>query len=142
MIAAVSAAMLCGSLWWWQRPYPTVRPMPVDPSLSNEQARDAAESTVRAWVTAFIAHNVADLRALSCDRDARKYAIPFSSEEPHPAFSTIDAVTTGRFERAEPIWALSVFYRSSGAGYGGRVFKFSTAHNELRICDVAVPEPW
>ncbi|WP_142239400.1 hypothetical protein [Mycobacterium sp. ST-F2] len=110
--------------------------------MSDQQARDAAESTVRAWIGALNARNVPNLQALSCERPARKMSIPFSSEEPDPSLTHIDAVTTGSFERDGDTWKLPVFFRSPGAGYGGRVFSLSPANGALRVCDIAVPEPW
>lgn len=141
-IALLSVALLAGSLWWALRPHATVRPMSVESSLSDALARDAAESTVRAWMSALNARHVPNLTALSCGDKQREYPIPFSAEDPDPQIKHIDAISTGRFERSGDVWKLPVFYRSPGAGYGGRVFTFSVASNELRICDIAPPEPW
>lgn len=142
LVAVLSVVLLSGALWWMVRPHATVRPMSVSAAIDDQQARDAAESTVRAWISALNARNVPNLRALSCERPERKVAIPFSSEEPDPALTDIDAITTGLFERDGDLWKLPVFYRAPGAGYGGKVFSLSTANGVLRVCDISVPEPW
>jgi len=138
-VAVVSVLLLGISVSSVMRPRPTIHALPASDSMSDQEAYEVAESTIRAWVRARNDRNVANMAALMCTGPQRQIAIPYTREEPNPELGQLDAVSVGQLNRIGPNWTIPVLYRSPGEGYGGRLYTLVIQRGQLRICKASSP---
>lgn len=113
---------------------PTVRPMLVSEAMTDSQAYDAAETTVRAWLHERNARNLANLVALTCKDSEGIVSFEVDEVRNHrPANQQIEVAATGAFERHGPLWTLNTHYTN---GVSER-FVLEVRDGELRVCRIA-----
>ncbi|TEA06100.1 hypothetical protein [Mycobacteroides salmoniphilum] len=100
---------------------PTLRPMSVSESMSDEQARAVAESTVLVWVRELRAGHLANLRALTNPENADDIMQVMEGRD--------EVVAFGGFARRGPIWSLNTHLKGGAAG----VFILQVKDGELRV---------
>ncbi|WP_158022889.1 hypothetical protein [Mycobacteroides abscessus] len=109
---------------------PTVRPLTASESMSDEQARAAAVSTVLAWIRERDAGHLANVKALSwLDVPGGAVALDVQALQDHRPLDPHRVIAFGRFEREGPLWSIYTHF----ADNGGVVFLLKVREGELRV---------
>ncbi|MFA4080848.1 hypothetical protein ONA92_03960 [Mycobacteroides salmoniphilum] len=100
---------------------PTLRPMSASESMSDEQARTVAESTVLVWVREYKAGHLANLKALTNPENVDRIMQVMAGRD--------EVVAFGGFARRGPLWSLNTHLEGGVAG----VFILQMKDGELRV---------
>ncbi|WP_205874005.1 hypothetical protein [Mycobacterium camsae] len=140
LAAAASVAVLVVAIVGRERgERATLRPLLVSDSMTQSEANDAAETTVRAWLRERNNRNLANLVALTCPDNVGTVSVEVDDVRNHrPAPPRIEVATTGAFERHGDLWTLNTHYTN---GVSER-YVLGVRDGELRVCRiVAAPVP-
>lgn len=113
---------------------PTLRPRAVGDSMSEAQAYEATDSTVRAWVRERNARNRANLEALTCpDNEGTVTAEVNAVRRREPLGKPMHVVSTGALGRHESLWTLSTHFDNDVSVQ----FVLGVRRGELQVCRIA-----
>lgn len=100
---------------------PTLRPMAASESMSDDQARAVAESTVLVWAREHKAGHLANVKALTDPEQVDRMMKLMADRD--------DVVSFGGFSRNGPLWNLNTHLTGGAAG----VFILHVNDGELRV---------
>lgn len=113
---------------------PTLRPRAVSDSMSESQAYEAADSTVRAWVRERNARNLANLEALTCPDNEGTVTAEVSAVRKKEALGKpMHVVSTGALGRHESLWTISTHFDNDVSVQ----FVLGVRGGELQVCRIA-----
>ncbi|MDP7723521.1 hypothetical protein [Mycobacterium sp. TY814] len=113
---------------------PTLRPREVGDSMSQAQAYEAADSTVRAWVRERNARNLANLEALTClDNEGTVTAEVDAVRKKKPVGKPMHVVSTGALGRHDSLWTLSTHFDNDVSVQ----FVLGVRGGQLQVCPIA-----
>ncbi|WP_156746179.1 hypothetical protein [Mycobacterium sp. 1423905.2] len=113
---------------------PSFRPMAVTDSMTDAQAYEAANTTVRAWVRERNARHLANLEALTCPDNVGTVTAEVNAVKNHePVGKDMHVVSTGAFDRHDSLWTLNTHFINDV----GVQFVLGVRHGELLVCRIA-----
>lgn len=112
---------------------PTVRPLTASESMSDEQARAVAVSTVLAWTRERDAGHLANLQALTSPNIPGMVAKDIQALQDHRPLAPDQVSAFGRFQREGPLWGIYTHF----ANNRGMVFLLEIRAGELRVAGIA-----
>ncbi|OBK12695.1 hypothetical protein [Mycobacterium asiaticum] len=112
---------------------PTLRPAAVTDSMTDAQAREAADTTVRAWVRERNAGHLANLEALTCPDSEGTVTDELNAVRRHERMPAMQVVSTGAFGRQGSLWALSTHFSNDKSVQ----FVLGVRRGELLVCRIA-----
>lgn len=112
---------------------PTLRPRTVSDSMTTAQAREAADTTVRAWVRERNAGHLANLQALTCPDSEGTVRAELTLAQNHERRPAMQVVSTGAFGRHDSVWTLSTHFANDKS----MQFVMVVRNGELLVCQIA-----
>ncbi|MFV8320447.1 hypothetical protein [Mycobacterium sp. 23] len=113
---------------------PTLRPRAVGDSMTEAQAYEAADSTVRAWVRERNARHLANLEALTCpDSEGTVTSEVDGVRKNEPVGKPMRVVSTGALARHESLWTMSTHFDNDVS----LQFVLGVRQGELLVCRIA-----
>lgn len=113
---------------------PTLRPRAVSDSMSDAQAYEAADTTVRAWVREHNARHLANLEALTCpDSEGTVSAAVSAVRKKEPLGKPMQVVATGAIGRHDALWTLSTHFDNDVSVQ----FVLGVRRGDLLVCRIA-----
>lgn len=133
--AAVSIGLLVVAIVGRDRgDRPTLRPRAVSDSMSQAEANQAADTTVRAWVRERNARHLVDLEALTCPDNEGTVTAEVNAVRNHePLDKPMQVVATGAFDRHGSLWTLSTHFANDVSVQ----FVLGMRNGELLVCRIA-----
>lgn len=112
---------------------PTMRPMTARESMSDEQARAAAVSTVLAWTRERDAGHLENVQALTWPNVSGVVATDMQGLHDRRQLTPDRVIAFGRFQREGPLWGINTHF----ANDRGMVFLLQIRDGELRVAGIA-----
>lgn len=114
--------------------HPTLRPKTVSDSMTEAQAYQAADTTVRAWVRERNARHFANLQELTCPDSEGTVTTELNDVKTHqPLGKEMHVVATGTFGRHGSLWTLSTHFDNDVSVQ----FVLGVRDGELLVCRIA-----
>ncbi|QLL06006.1 hypothetical protein [Mycobacterium vicinigordonae] len=117
---------------------PTLRPMGASESMSDEQARVVADSTVRTWIRERNERRLANLKVLSCPDPPGMVGREIEAiKAGRPSEREMRVIATGALNRRGAVWGLNTHLENQSM-----VFVLRVDDGELRVCAIgSAPVP-
>ena len=103
--------------------------------MSDVEAHEAADTTVRAWVRERNARHLANLETLTCPDNEGTVTAEVKAVRDHAPLgkAPMQVVSTGAFGRHDKVWTLNTHFDNDVSVE----FVLGVRHGELLVCQIA-----